>query len=104
MAGNSIQEVVAKNVRFYRLKAGLSQDKLSKKCGLSVRFISRAENQPQNLTLDTLQILAKALDVSVAELTESSEKKKLLTGSAKRTAEILDSVIATLKAVRSTFD
>lgn len=106
MSGISIQELVAKNLKYYRIKKGLSQENLSKVCGLSVRFISRAETTPQNLTLETLQTIAAALGVAVADLTASLDggKKGTPAKSSKKAAEALDETIKLLQAYRSMMD
>lgn len=102
MSGKTIQELVAKNIKYYRKKKGLSQEKLSAACGLSVRFISRAENNPQNLTLETLQTIAHALDVTVAELTVAPDGKKGVPAKgSKKAADALDETIKLLQAYRS---
>jgi XRE family transcriptional regulator, regulator of sulfur utilization len=73
--GTSIREVVAGNIRQIREAKGLSQSKLAQKCKLSVRFINRAETQPQNLTIESIETLAKGLGVSVADLVYDQRKK-----------------------------
>ena len=99
MSGGSIRDTVAKNIKFYRTQKGLSQEKLSKACGLSIRFISRAENSTQNLTLETLQTIAKALDVTVADLADAGGGQKLPKAT-KKTADAIDYVVKLLQAYR----
>lgn len=62
------QNLVRRNVRATRLKQGLSQQELAEKAGLHPRYISRLETSDQNMTLDILDKIAKALDVDPADL------------------------------------
>ena len=57
------------NISKNRKKLGLSQSDLSKLTGIRVDMLSRIENGKQvNPTLRTLELLAHALQISVAEL------------------------------------
>ncbi|UCD55595.1 MAG: helix-turn-helix transcriptional regulator [Candidatus Omnitrophota bacterium] len=58
-----ILDKIAKNVRFYRLKRGMTQERLAKKAGLSRGYISQIEHAKINLYLSTLVKLAKRLGV-----------------------------------------
>ena len=56
-----------------RSKLGLSQSDLSKLTGIRVDMLSRIENGKQrNPTLRTMELLARALQISVAELIDES--------------------------------
>jgi transcriptional regulator with XRE-family HTH domain len=56
-----------------RNKLGLSQSDLSRLTGIRVDMLSRLENGKQiNPTLRTLELLAHALQISVAELIDES--------------------------------
>ena len=56
-----------------RNKLGLSQSDLSKITGIRVDMLSRIENGKQvNPTLRTMELLAHALQISVAELVDES--------------------------------
>ena len=63
----NLRELVSKNIKLLRLKAGLSQSQLADRVDKSVRQISALENQAQNVTLETLQALADGLGVSVRD-------------------------------------
>jgi len=60
---------IARNIRKLRQKKGISQDRLSKLADLSLNTIVNIEsgNNP-NPTIETLEKIAKALDVSIEEL------------------------------------
>jgi transcriptional regulator with XRE-family HTH domain len=51
-----------------RLAKKLTQKELAEKTKLSMRFVSKMESDPQNLSLDTLELLANALGVSQKEI------------------------------------
>ena len=60
---------IGKNIRHYRKKLGLSQDKLSKLAEVAYNTIVKIESgENSNPTLDTLKKIAKALEISVDEL------------------------------------
>lgn len=60
---------ISKNIRKLREQKGISQDKLSKLADISLNTIAKLEldNSP-NPTIETLQKIAKALDVKVEDL------------------------------------
>jgi len=57
---------IAKNIKKLRQKKGISQDRLSKLADLSLNTIVNVEvGNNSNPTIETLEKIAKALDVSV---------------------------------------
>ena len=58
----------AVRIRARRQKLGLSQAELAKRAGLSRGYLIRVEAAQQDPTLGTLEKLAKALKVKVADL------------------------------------
>jgi XRE family transcriptional regulator, regulator of sulfur utilization len=56
------------NVRALRQEAGLSQAELANRVGVSQTWISRLELGQGNPTLSTLNRLAEAFDVRIADL------------------------------------
>ncbi len=65
-----IRDVFGKNLKKYRLKAGLSQDALAVKMGVDRAHVSAMERGQQNVTIITLWHAALALDVRPAALLE----------------------------------
>ena len=62
---------IAKNIKKLRKKLGISQDKLSKMADISHNTIIKIESGGiQNPTIETAQKIAKALGVSLDELTK----------------------------------
>jgi len=57
---------IGKNIKKYRQEKGLSQDKLSKLADLSLNTVVKIElDESPNPTIETIQRIAKALEVSV---------------------------------------
>ncbi|MBR5823751.1 MAG: helix-turn-helix transcriptional regulator [Paludibacteraceae bacterium] len=63
-------EILARNLKAYRNKMGLSQRKFAEKADLDTKEIYYIENQLRHAKLDTLDKLSLAIGVSVAELLE----------------------------------
>jgi len=60
---------IGKNIKKFRKKKNLSQDRLSKLADVSLNLIAKLElENNQNPTIDTLNKIAKALNVSVEDL------------------------------------
>jgi transcriptional regulator with XRE-family HTH domain len=68
MLDHSIQIIVGKQIQKLRESRGLSQQDLAAKCNFEKINMSRLEAGRVNPTLSTLEKVAKALDVSIAEL------------------------------------
>ena len=60
---------IGKNIKRYRQDKGLSQDRLSKLADLSLNTVVKIElDERPNPTIETIQRIAKALEVSVDDL------------------------------------
>ena len=60
---------IGKNIKKYRQEKELSQDKLSKLADLSLNTVVKIElDESPNPTIETIQRIAKALEVSVDDL------------------------------------
>ena len=60
---------IGKNIKRFRQDKGLSQDKLSKLADLSLNTVVKIElDDSPNPTIETVQKIAKALEVSVDDL------------------------------------
>ncbi|MBP9782343.1 MAG: helix-turn-helix transcriptional regulator [Candidatus Pacebacteria bacterium] len=60
---------IGKNIKRFRQEKGLSQDKLSKLADLSLNTVVKIElDESPNPTIETIQRIAKALEVSVDDL------------------------------------
>ena len=60
---------IAKNIKKYRDKLGVSQDKLSKLAGVTLHTLTKIETgATPNPRIETLKKIAKGLNVSVDDL------------------------------------
>ena len=64
----AIQKKVGAKVRALRVKMGWSQDVFADKTGLHRAHVGEIERGESNVTLQTLKILADALDVRIEDL------------------------------------
>ena len=58
-------------IRTYRKKQGLTQTDLANRAGLNIRQIQKIENgeaQTENITLKTMQAIARALNAKIDDL------------------------------------
>lgn len=65
---SDIREILAHNIKKYRALAGLSQEELAAVCGLHRTYISDVERCSRNISIDNVEKIAKAFNISVAEL------------------------------------
>ncbi len=64
----SLRRVVAENLHALRLRKKLSQEVLARKSRISISYVSMLERGERVPTLDTLEALAAALEVSPPHL------------------------------------
>jgi transcriptional regulator with XRE-family HTH domain len=67
--GTDIAEKFGARVRERRTALALSQEVFAGKCGLDRTYISGIERGKRNVSLRNIEIIAKALGMSIAELT-----------------------------------
>lgn len=70
MARTNTQQKLGRKLRSLRLEADLSQEKLGFMTGLDRTYISGIERGVRNPSLKNLEKLAKALKVSISDLTK----------------------------------
>lgn len=68
-------KALAVGLKRFRKRLGWTQAELAEKSGLSVQFIAALEQQGRSATLETLDRLGAALDVSAAELLAGDEPR-----------------------------
>ncbi len=68
MSDNTLQIMVGKQIQKLRELKGISQQDLAAKCNFEKSNLSRLEAGRVNPTLSTLEKVAKALEVTLAEL------------------------------------
>jgi transcriptional regulator with XRE-family HTH domain len=65
---DSIRTVLANNLRKFRAERRLSQEALAELAGIHRNYLGGIERCERNVGVDNLEKLAKALNLSVAEL------------------------------------
>jgi len=75
---NSIElrKILAENIRNYRHRSKLSQEKLAELCGFHRTYVGSVERADRNVTLNTIAIFAQILGVTVPELLSRGAFKK----------------------------
>ncbi len=66
--GKTAREVFAGNVRRIRLAKGWSQEGLADRAGLHRTYIGCVERNEKNISIESMERLAKALGVDLREL------------------------------------
>ena len=69
-----LRQIVAKNLRKLRGERGLSQEELADRAGLNRNYVGMIEREENAPTVDTLEDLARALDVSVIDLVRNGPR------------------------------
>ncbi len=62
-------------IRTLRQEAGMSQIVFGEKCGFYQTYLSRIENGQANPSINALQVISKALGISIFELFELTRKQ-----------------------------
>lgn len=70
----SLKAILAENLRQFRKMQGYSQEELAGLCELHRTYIGSVEREERNVSLSTLEVLSKALGVSVPELLTQSTR------------------------------
>lgn len=65
---HTARALLAENVVRLRAERGISQEALALEAGLHRTFVAHVERQARNISLDNIERLAIALNVSVGEL------------------------------------
>ena len=63
-----IRHVLIQNIKFYRKKAGLTQEKLAEAIGMSTSYIGDMEARERFPSAETIDKIASALDIPVSVL------------------------------------
>jgi transcriptional regulator with XRE-family HTH domain len=65
----SVSRILGENIRIARRKLSLSQEKLAEKADLSRNYIGNVERAEYDITVEALARIAKALNLTVHDLT-----------------------------------
>jgi transcriptional regulator with XRE-family HTH domain len=68
MGKPDLRAIIAENIRAHREGSGVSQDEFADQCGLHRTYVGSVERCERNVTLATLELLAKSIGCSVPEL------------------------------------
>ncbi len=93
----SLAESVSRNLRTLRESAGISQNQLAQRTGVSLRYISNLENDAPNVTVDVIERLAQGLDCAPALFLGGEAGIK----HSPKAAVIIDQAIRLLKALKT---
>lgn len=69
----SARELLANNVRRLRTAYGWTQEDLADKAGMDRSFLAHVERQARNVSLDSIERIAAAFAVPIAELFQQTE-------------------------------
>jgi transcriptional regulator with XRE-family HTH domain len=64
----SYRRIVGQNIRSFRKRAHLSQEKLGEKADLSYKYVGEVERGSVNVSLDSLMRIAKALKIKIGDI------------------------------------
>ncbi len=64
----SLRLVFARNIRLVRVAAGLSQERMAAEAGLDRAFVGTLERGQRNISIDNIELIAKAIGVAAYEL------------------------------------
>lgn len=71
--------VCGDNIRRIRLEKHISQNKLAKESGIAQSALSAIESSVKNPSIETIQLIAKSLNVTISELLGESTGQDSLT-------------------------
>lgn len=65
MTTDNLKSTITENIKYFRTKMGVSQEKLSDMCGYSSTYIGKIERGQRSPSLDTLIRIAESLQVPI---------------------------------------
>lgn len=71
-----LQSQIAANLKKIRLLRGMTQEQVAQSAEVAVRHLQKIEAAEINVTIDTLNRLATALDIEVASLMSKCESEQ----------------------------
>lgn len=73
---NNLKDLLVFNIKYYRYKNNLSQEKLAEMCNLSPRYLTNIERGLYCPTILKIETLAKALKIEAYMLFQNTERDK----------------------------
>ena len=65
---SDVAKIIGQRIRNYRTQKGLSQEKLAELAGCHPTYIGQLERGEKNATLESVEKIASAMDISMSEL------------------------------------
>lgn len=65
---SDIAKIIGQRIRNYRTQKGLSQEKLAELAGCHPTYIGQLERGEKNATLESVEKISSAMDISLSEL------------------------------------
>ena len=65
---SDVAKIIGQRIRNYRTQKGLSQEKLAELAGCHPAYIGQLERGEKNATLESVEKIASAMDISLSEL------------------------------------
>ena len=72
-----LQRYIAQKVKYLRKKQNMSQEELSERADLGLKYINQLENQNVNLTIHSLEKVISALELSLKNSSILIHSKRL---------------------------
>ena len=64
----SLRATFARNIRLVRIHAGMSQERMAAEAGLDRAFVGTLERGQRNISIDNIELIAKAIGLPAHEL------------------------------------
>ncbi len=74
---DKIQEIVGRNLKYYRYQCGLSQEKFYEKFGLNYKYLASVERGEVNVSIEFLDNLAKLLKIDIRDFFNPDTERKI---------------------------
>ncbi|MCM1052771.1 MAG: helix-turn-helix domain-containing protein [Ruminococcus sp.] len=70
-----LKEIVGINLKYYRYKSGMSQEKFYSSLNLNYKYLASVERGEVNITFDYVEDLARKLGLNINDLINYDENK-----------------------------
>jgi len=75
----TVSQTIGEKIRYLRIKKGLSQEQLALNAGMNTSYLGQIERGDKNPTINTLEKIARGLDLTIEQLIANSEKESVNT-------------------------
>lgn len=69
------QEIIGRNLKYFRYQSGLSQEKFYERFGLNYKYLASVERGEINVSVEFLSNIAKILNVDIREFFNPDVKR-----------------------------